>query len=331
MGNSCESTCGTEKASSCGSEQQSSCGSPNAANAAIAQQDIAITRSLGKIKNKILVMSGKGGVGKSTVAVNLAIGLAKLGHKVGLMDVDLHGPDICRMLNLTDPLQPPENKDDLVPTLQYNDKLKVVSLEYMMKDRDEAIIWRGPLKIQAIRQFVADMDWGELDYLVVDAPPGTGDEPLSVAQTITGVQAVVVTTPQAVALADVRKSINFCKTVKMPILGVVENMSGYICPHCEEKVDIFSSGGGEQVARDFDLPFLGRVPMDPRVVIAGDTGKPYLSSEVETPATKAFGDVIDAVANRLPVENTVNLGTIDPLASTCGCGPTGCDPEKCDC
>jgi len=328
MGNSCEKSCGEEKTSSCGSEQKSGCGS---ANAAIAQQDIAITQSLGKIKNKILVMSGKGGVGKSTVAVNLAIGLANLGHKVGLMDVDLHGPDVCRMLNLTGSLEAPTNKNDLVPTLKFNDNLKVVSLEYMMQDRDEAIIWRGPLKIQAIRQFVADMAWGELDYLVIDAPPGTGDEPLSIAQTIKDVQALVVTTPQAIALADVRKSINFCKTVNMPILGVVENMSGYICPHCEEKVDIFSSGGGEQVARDFDLPFLGRVPMDPRVVIAGDTGKPYLSSSEDTLATKAFSSVVAAVANRLPAEGNISLDTIDPLASNCGCGPTGCDPNKCDC
>ena len=328
MGKSCGTTCGEEKASSCGSEQKSSCGS---AGAAIAQQDIAITRSLGKIKNKILVMSGKGGVGKSTVAVNLAIGLSNLGHKVGLMDVDLHGPDVCRMLNLTDSLQPSEDKDALVPTLNYNDNLKVVSLEYMMQDRDEAIIWRGPLKIQAIRQFVADMAWGDLDYLVIDAPPGTGDEPLSISQTIKDVQALVVTTPQAIALADVRKSINFCKTVNMPILGVVENMSGYICPHCEEKVDIFSSGGGEQVARDFDLPFLGRVPMDPRVVIAGDTGKPYLSSDEDTLATKAFSTVVAAVSNRLPAESKIDLNTFNPLESSCGCGSDGCDPNKCDC
>ena len=328
MGKSCGTTCGEEKASSCGSEQKSSCGS---AGAAIAQQDIAITRSLGKIKNKILVMSGKGGVGKSTVAVNLAIGLSNLGHKVGLMDVDLHGPDVCRMLNLTDSLQPSDDKDALVPTLKYNDNLKVVSLEYMMQDRDEAIIWRGPLKIQAIRQFVADMAWGDLDYLVIDAPPGTGDEPLSISQTIKDVQALVVTTPQAIALADVRKSINFCKTVNMPILGVVENMSGYICPHCDEKVDIFSSGGGEQVARDFDLPFLGRVPMDPRVVIAGDTGKPYLSSDEDTLATKAFSTVVAAVSNRLPPEGKIDLNTFNPLGSSCGCGSDGCDPNKCDC
>ncbi|MCF6186180.1 MAG: Mrp/NBP35 family ATP-binding protein [Desulfobulbaceae bacterium] len=318
------SSCG----GSCGTGDQSSCGS---ADAHLAQQDIAINKSLGKIKNKILVMSGKGGVGKSTVAVNLALGLANRGHKVGLMDVDLHGPDVCRMLNLTGSLEPPKNPSDLIPPLIYSDNVKVVSLEYMMKDRDEAIIWRGPLKIQAIRQFVADMDWGELDYLIVDAPPGTGDEPLSVAQTIPGVQAVVVTTPQAVALADVRKSINFCKTLEMPIAGLIENMSGFICPHCEETVDIFSSGGGEQTARDFDLPFLGRVPMDPRVVIAGDTGKPYLSSDEDTPATKAFSAVVEAIETRMPPTGAVSLNTITPQETGCGCGSGGCNPDTCDC
>jgi len=321
MGNSCGDSCEPGEQSSC-----------NSANAALAQQDIAITRSLGKIKNKILVMSGKGGVGKSTVAVNLALGLSNQGYKVGLMDVDLHGPDICRMLNLTGSLEPPQEKNDLVPPLLYNNKLKVVSLEYMMKDRDEAVIWRGPLKIQAIRQFVADMDWGELDYLIIDAPPGTGDEPLSIAQTVKGVHAVVVTTPQAIALADVRKSINFCKSVEMPIIGVVENMSGYICPHCEQITNIFSSGGGEQVARDFDLPFLGRIPMDPRIVIAGDTGSPYLSSQEETPATKAFGKIVDAVGQRMPAITKIHLETVAPLSATgCNCGPSGCDPNKCDC
>jgi Mrp family chromosome partitioning ATPase len=306
MGKSCGSSCGSEKKSTCGSQ-----------NAAIAQQDIKITRSLGKIKNKILVMSGKGGVGKSTVAVNLALGLAKLGHKVGLMDVDLHGPDICRMLNLTESLQPQKEKDALVPPLVYNENVKVVSLEYMMKNRDDAIIWRGPLKIQAIRQFVSDMDWGELDYLIVDAPPGTGDEPLSVAQTIPGVKAVVVTTPQAIALADVRKSINFCKQVKMEIAGVVENMSGFVCPHCNETVEIFSSGGGELTARDFDLPFLGRVPMDPQVVIAGDTGRPYLSSEADTPATRAFKSVVKAVEKRMPVLQPLKMAAAP--ATSCSC------------
>ncbi|PID71440.1 MAG: ATPase [Desulfobulbus propionicus] len=308
MSSSCGGSCGTSQTPS-----------SHSADAHLAQQDIAINKSLGKIKNKILVMSGKGGVGKSTVAVNLALSLAHKGHKVGLMDVDLHGPDVCRMLDLKGSLEAPENPHALVPPLTYSDNLKVVSLEYMMKDRDEAVIWRGPLKIQAIRQFVADMDWGELDYLVVDAPPGTGDEPLSVAQTIPGVHAVVVTTPQAVALADVRKSINFCKTVEMPIVGVVENMSGFICPHCSETVDIFSSGGGEKTARDFNLPFLGKVPMDPRVVVAGDSGTPYLSSEEKTPATEAFNKVVEAVEKRMPPTGVVTLNTIKPEGGGCAC------------
>ena len=309
------SSCGGS--SSCETSSQGGCGT---ADARLAQQDIAITKSLGQIKNKILVMSGKGGVGKSTVAANLALCLAKKGHKVGLMDVDLHGPDVCRMLNLTGTLKAPDNPDDLVPPLRYSDNLKVVSLEYMMKDRDDAIIWRGPLKIQAIRQFVADMAWGELDYLIVDAPPGTGDEPLSVAQTIPGVQAVVVTTPQAVALADVRKSINFCKAVEMPIIGVIENMAGFVCPHCNETVDIFSTGGGEQTARDFDLPFLGRIPMDQHVVTAGDSGTPYLSSDEETPAIKAFDAVVTAVEQRLPPGPV----SVNPFAGGCGCSSAGC-------
>ena len=304
-------------AHSCGGS--SSCGSKESQQAMLAQQDNAITRSLGKIKNKILVMSGKGGVGKSTVSVNLALSLSKKGYKVGLMDVDIHGPDVIRMLNMTGTLEPPASEKDLVAPLLYKENLKVVSLEYMMKDRDEAIIWRGPLKIQAIRQFVADFDWGELDYLIIDAPPGNGDEPLSVAQTIPLVKAVVVTTPQKVALADVRKSINFCKTVNVDIVGVVENMSGFVCPHCNETVDIFKSGGGEQVAREFDLPFLGRVPMDPKVVMAGDDGQPYLSSDGESPAIGAFAKIVTAVENRLPAVAAPVMFKAGH-GGDCGCG-----------
>lgn len=314
MADSCGSSCASAKSGGCGSTKE-------AQDAALAQQENAITRSLGKIKNKILVMSGKGGVGKSTVSVNLALGLAQRGHKVGLMDVDIHGPDVVRMLNLKGTLEPPATQGGLVPPLRYNDNLKVVSLEYMLKDRDQAIIWRGPLKIQAIRQFIADMDWGELDYLIIDAPPGTGDEPLSVAQTIPHVKAVVVTTPQQVALADVRKSINFCKTVKVEITGVVENMSGFVCPHCNKTVDIFKSGGGEEVAREFELPFLGRIPMDPRIVVAGDDGVPYLSSSEDSPATKAFAGVLSAIENRLPpVKAPVALNMAGGCACSSGCG-----------
>lgn len=307
---------------SCGSScpSGSSCGTKEAQQAKVAQQENAITQSLGKIKHKILVMSGKGGVGKSTVSVNLALALAKRGHQVGLMDVDIHGPDVVRMLNLKGNLEPPKTPDSLIPPLKYNDNLKVVSLEYMMKDRDEAIIWRGPLKIQAIRQFVSDMDWGELDYLVIDAPPGTGDEPLSVAQTIPNVKAVVVTTPQKVALADVRKSINFCKAVKMDITGVVENMSGMVCPHCQGVVEVFRTGGGEEVAREFDLPFLGRIPMDPKVVMAGDDGVPYLTSDENSPASAAFSQVVDAIERRLPPGG--NAAGLKMASVDCGCGCT---------
>ena len=319
-------SCGSGSGSSC-SSTGSSCGTQESQQAALAQQENAITRSLGKIKNKILVMSGKGGVGKSTVSVNLALSLAKKGFKVGLMDVDIHGPDVVRMLDLKGTVQPPDTPDGLVPPLKYNDNLKVVSLEYMMRDRDEAIIWRGPLKIQAIRQFVADMDWGELDYLIVDAPPGTGDEPLSVAQTIPNTKAIVVTTPQKVALADVRKSINFCKSVKMDIIGVIENMSGFVCPHCNQTVDIFKSGGGEQVAREFDLAFLGRVPMDPKVVMAGDDGKPYLSSDEQSPAVAAFSEIVASVENRVPPVAASGL-QMASAGSGCACSSGGCGGSK---
>ena len=281
-------------------DPQSSCGT---AKVAKSMQDLGLQATLSKIKHKILVMSGKGGVGKSTVATNVAMGLAKKGYQVGLVDVDLHGPDICRMLDLKDKLYADKKeKPKLLPPMKYDDNLKVISLEYLMENRDEAIIWRGPLKIQAIRQFIGDIDWGELDYLVIDAPPGTGDEPLSVAQTIKDVHALIVTTPQEIALADVRKSISFCRHVNISILGIVENMSGFICPHCSKPVDIFGTGGGKKVALEYTLRFLGTVPMDPQVVLGGDRGKPYLSSGAGTVATKAFDKVLDNVIKELPVK-----------------------------
>jgi len=287
----------------CPSKSDDKKGSCGTAKVAKTMQDLGLKSTLSKIKHKILVMSGKGGVGKSTVATNLALGLAKKGYQVGLIDVDLHGPDICRMLGLKDKLfTEKEEKPKLLPPMTYDDNLKVISLEYLMADSDEAIIWRGPLKIQAIRQFIGDIDWGELDYLVIDAPPGTGDEPLSVAQTIKDVNALIVTTPQEIALADVRKSISFCRHVKIRILGIVENMSGFICPHCSEPVDIFGSGGGRRTALEFNLRFLGKVPMDPRVVTGGDAGKPYLSSGAGTVATKAFDEVLDNILKELPVK-----------------------------
>nr|MBF0221711.1 Mrp/NBP35 family ATP-binding protein [Desulfobulbaceae bacterium] len=321
MGSSCGS-CDSKKSSGCGSSK-----TQEQAKAHIAQQEVSIKTSLSRIKHKILVMSGKGGVGKSTVSTNLALGLANRGYKVGLMDVDLHGPDICRMLNLTENLKDAQQNGGLLPPMKFGENLKVISLEYMMEDRDDPIIWRGPLKIQAIRQFIADIDWGTLDYLVIDAPPGTGDEPLTIANTIPDAQALVVTTPQDIALADVRKSLNFCKHVKMNIVGLVENMSGLICPHCNKTVDVFKSGGGEKTAKDFNINFLGRVPMDPRVVLGGDDGNPYLTSESDSPAVKAFAVVIDNVIKKQSGSAPVSLN----IAGACGCGGGVCDPQKCDC
>ena len=250
------------------------------------EQDVALKDSLSRIRNKIMVMSGKGGVGKTSTSVNLAVALARLGHQVGLMDVDLHGPDVPRVLGLMGMIGlSPNNK--LAP-MPFNDNLKVVSIESLTTSKDDAIIWRGPIKFSAIRQFIADVDWGKLDFLIIDAPPGTGDEPLTVAQTIPDAKAVIVTTPQEVSLADVRKSISFCRTVKMEIFGLVENMSGYVCPHCGEQVDLFGSGGGEKTALNAGLPFLGRVPFDPKVVACGDNGQAYQEAYPDSPVTQAY-------------------------------------------
>jgi len=314
----------------CGAKKDS-----GSVDAALARQNNEISAALGRIKNKILVMSGKGGVGKSTISVNLALGLAGRGYRVGLKDVDLHGPDIVRMLSLSGRMDGPLTKEGKMPPMRYSDKLKVMSLESMMENRDEAVIWRGPLKNQAIRQFIADVAWGELDYLIIDAPPGTGDEPMTVAKTIKDAQALVVTTPQNIALADVRKSLNFCRHVKMRVLGLVENMSGFVCPHCEKTVDIFKTGGGADLAAEFSLPFLGRIPLDPRVVIGGDDGKPYLAAGGEGRGPQAFADFLTKVEKETKGKTAAAqpIPMAAPLAgaSTCGCGGGPCNPDTCDC
>jgi len=260
-----------------------------------AEQDAQINASLSKIKHKFLVMSGKGGVGKSSTSVNLSIALAKRNFKVGLMDVDLHGPDIPRMLGLTD--LPEVNQNHKLNPMRYSDNLTAISIEAFTPNKDDAIIWRGPMKFSAIRQFIADVEWGDLDYLIIDAPPGTGDEPLTVAQQIPGAKAIIVTTPQEIALADVRKSINFCKAVNMEIFGLIENMSGLTCPHCQKVIDLFGSGGGEKTAAKMAVPFLGRIPMDPNVVACGDSGACYQELHADSAVTKAF----DQIATRMAV------------------------------
>jgi Mrp family chromosome partitioning ATPase len=254
-------------------------------------QDAAVNSALGKIKNKIIVMSGKGGVGKTSTSVNLAIALSKKGAKVGIMDVDLHGPDVPRMLGLTGLLD--VNGENKLTPMKYSDNLAAVSIEALSVNKDNAVIWRGPIKYSAIRQFIGDVDWGDLDFLVIDSPPGTGDEPLTVAQTIKDAKAVVVTTPQEVSLADVRKSINFCEVVKMKIFGMIENMSGLACPHCGEMLDLFGCGGGEKTAKNLGIPFLGKIPFDPRVVSCGDTGTSFLDQNQDSPVAKAFMEIAE--------------------------------------
>ena len=253
------------------------------------QKDAAVKASLQKIKHKIMVMSGKGGVGKTSSAVNLSLALADAGHKVGIMDVDLHGPDVPRMLGI-------DGMPELMPNqklspMKYSENLSAMSIESFIPSKDDAIIWRGPMKFSAIRQFIGDVDWGDLDFLVIDSPPGTGDEPLTVAQIVADAKAVIVTTPQEIALADVRKSINFCKTVKMEIFGLMENMSGLNCPHCGEMIDLFGSGGGERTAQQTGVRFLGKIPFDPNVVVCGDSGACYQKVHADTAVSRAYADV----------------------------------------
>lgn len=270
----------------------SACGQDQAAT-----QDAQLLANLKQIQHKLLVMSGKGGVGKSSVATYLAMALAKRGHRVGLLDVDLHGPSIPHLLGIQG-MFPVDPVNKLLIPHNYNANLKVVSIECLLEDRDAAIIWRGPVKHGVIKQFLGEVQWGKLDYLVIDSPPGTGDEPLSVAQTIPDAHAVIVTTPQEVALADVRKSINFCRQVHLPILGLVENMSGLICPHCGEEVALFRKNGGARTAELMNVSLLGSLPFDPRVVEAGDAGLPVTESDDNGAFVNALNQMVQRVVDR---------------------------------
>ncbi len=262
------------------------------------QEERVLQSRLTKINHRIAVMSGKGGVGKSTVAVSLAVTLANQGHKVGLLDADIHGPNLPKMLGL-------ENKrlqagaDGIVPE-PVMENLTVVSMAFLLENPDNPVVWRGPLKHTVIRQFVADVQWGELDFLIIDLPPGTGDEPLSVADVIKPMDgSVIVTTPQDVALLDSRKSVVFSQQIEVPVLGIVENMSGFNCPHCGEAIDLFKQGGGRKAAEDLKVPFLGAVPLDPQVVVQGDAGKPFVTAFPETKAAIVFTEITAAIKSQL--------------------------------
>ena len=254
-----------------------------------------IQETLQHIKNKILVMSGKGGVGKSSVAAYLSVALVKRGYKVGLMDVDLHGPSIPRILGLKGNLEFSGRAGKMLP-IKYLPNMEVMSIETLMgADKDAATIWRGPLKIGVIRQFISDIEWMDLDYLIIDSPPGTGDEPLTVAQTIPDARALIVTTPQEISLADVRKSINFCRQVKMEILGLVENMSGLQCPYCGKIIDVFKTHGGMLTAKKENLRLLAILPLELEVVKEGDAGDIGLLDNDALLITREFNKMVDKI------------------------------------
>lgn len=270
-------------------------------------QQSFLQENLNKMKHKIVVMSGKGGVGKSTVSVNLAYYLASQRKKVGLLDVDVHGPSVAKMTGI-EGMRLKTNEQGLPVPIQVptQENLYVVTVASILESPDDPIIWRGPAKNGVIRQFLDEIFWPELDFLIVDCPPGTGDEPLSVIQTIGDVSGtVIVSTPQQVALLDVRKSLKFAGMLNLPVIGIVENMSGFVCPHCGETVDIFKTDGTLQTAKDFGTEVLGKIPLEPQVVNATDAGKPYVTLYAETAAGKAMAQIgknvmtkIEEIANR---------------------------------
>jgi len=270
-------------------------------NADQAMEDVQIAKTLKRIKHKILVFSGKGGVGKSTTAANLAVALALAGKRVGLLDIDFHGPSIPKLMGMTG--RRPEMDGDVIIPMLFADNLKVMSLGMLLGGDEDAVIWRGPMKNSAIKQLVKDVAWGDLDYLIVDSPPGTGDEPLSLVQImkdLTG--AIIVTQPQQLSVDDVRRSVSFCEKMNLPVVGIVENMSGFVCPHCGEVVEIFKSGGGEELAKQKDILFLGKVPIDPDIVQASDDGKPFVYHYGKSRAAKVFEEMVGRVVEHVEVD-----------------------------
>ncbi len=262
------------------------------------------------VKHIIAVSSGKGGVGKSTVAVNMALALKQEGYAVGIMDADIYGPNIPMMIGVTK--EPIKEGDKITPAEGHG--VKVISMGFFVPE-DTPVVWRGPMVHSAIQQFFRDVVWGELDYLLIDLPPGTGDVPLTLSQLVPLTGAITVTTPQEVALSDVRKGMTMFKKVNVPLLGVVENMSYFVCGHCGERTEIFSFGGGEQAAKKFDVPFLGRIPLDPAIREGGDQGSPIVVKNPDSPQTHAFLQIVRTLVSQLKQAEGEESGAVPPLSS----------------
>jgi Mrp family chromosome partitioning ATPase/predicted Fe-Mo cluster-binding NifX family protein len=280
-------------------------------NARLAEEDLQIARQMSRVKMKLVVLSGKGGVGKSTVAANLARFLAASGLKVGLLDVDLHGPSIPRLMGLAS--KPVSIEDGAMAPLRLDDHLAVMSIGFLLSSNADPVIWRGPRKNGVIRQFLKDVAWGDLDVLVIDAPPGTGDEPLAVAQNLgRPAAAIIVTTPQQLAVDDVRRSVTFCRQVELPVAGIIENMSGLVCPHCGAAVELFKTGGGEALANEMQVPFLGRIPINPAIMLASDLGQ----AAIDPAANSAMKETFTAVRRMIEPQSNLDGSTSRSLSES---------------
>ncbi len=262
------------------------------------------TQTLGKIKHKIAIISGKGGVGKSTVTANLAMAFASSGQKVGIIDADLHGPCIPKMLGIKRQTLK-GGPGGLIFPVTGKFGIKVVSMDFLLPSDEAPVIWRGPLKMSALKQFVSDVAWGDLDYLFIDLPPGTGDEPLSIMHLIPDMDGVVIVTmPSELSEAIVKKSVTFAKEVGVPVIGIVENLSGYVCPDCGKKIDIFKSGGGKRISEALSVPYLGSLPIDPRVCDDSDNGLPFMAENQNLPIAKAFSEIVTKTKQFLETKKT---------------------------
>ncbi len=267
---------------------------------AMDERMVSIRINMAKIKHKIVIISGKGGVGKTTVAVNLAMSLASIGLRVGILDVDITGPNVNKMLGISPEIRPRVDSDakKFYP-VDGPLNIKVVSMAFLLQDSDTPVIWRGPMKMGAVRQFLGDAHWGDLDYLICDLPPGTSDETLDILQLIPDENVIVVSTPQEVAIMDARKTIAMAKTMNRYVLGIIENMSGFKCPHCNEYIDLYPPGGAEKASKDFNIKFLGKIPFEVEVGQQGDQGLPFVLKYPNRESTKAFKAIVAKIREEL--------------------------------